>query len=193
MLAARPAAPMLGHLPYVFTVLFGVMTIAGVVLVIVDSRKEQKHRELGPKGRSALMVFMVAATAAGAWMSVDAHSAYQEIDRYEAVLARSVVLLAHPDVFPEKILAAASSDEPSLQAAAAKHPNAPAEALLGLAQHGPLEAKMIVAGRADTPTEALLSLSRHNDPEISGAAIRNPAFPSEIVNNDLTSSLAVVG
>ena len=195
MLAARPIGPILGPLPFVLAVVCGLATIVGAVWLVVDSRREEHDAYLdwGPKGRVVAGAAMTFMTLAFVWMSVVNYGVYQEIDRYEAALGRSVALLAHPDVLPEKIVIAASSDEPALQIAAAEHPRAPPEALLGLARDGTPEAKMLVAGRRDAPPEALRLLSEDDVQETSWEALRNPSFPSETVNDYLMSALTIVG
>ena len=196
MLAARPLGPFFGPIPFVIAVVSVLGTIVVAVWVVVEYRKGV-HRtaalDVGIKGRVMIVVGLAVMSLGYGWMSVVNYRVYQDVDRYEAALGRAVALLEHPDVPPEKILIAASSDEPALQVAVAEHPHAPSEALLGIALGGTPEAKMLVAGRRDAPTEALVLLSQDDNQETAWAALRNPSFPRDAANDDLMASLMVVG
>ena len=89
----------------------------GAVWLVVDYRKGDHNAALdvGPKGRVAMAAGMAVMSLGYVWMAVVTYGAYQDIDRYETALGRSVALLERPDVRPEKILIAASSDEPALR------------------------------------------------------------------------------
>ena len=195
MLAARPLDPFFGPIPFLIAVICVLGTVVGGVWLVVDYRKgaDNAALDMGAKGRVAIAAMMVFMSLGYGWVSVGTYRAYQDVDRYEAALGRAVALLEHPDVPLEKILVAASSDEPALQVAAAEHPHAPSEALLGIALDGTPEAKLLVAGRRDAPTEALVLLSQDDNQETAWAALRNPYFPRDAANDALMASLTVIG